>query len=165
MSDTFLEIFLSLLMVRFVAWEAIYQNAKWNKSGLHFPVGIVLRIMLRFGGPFLVFVAYKVLKEGITIFSTIIAIAIALMGLGCILGEPGEIVTCPEGIKQKKYLGLRTKLIPWERAAARYTQGLNEVLVVGRDGASMTHTQYHVGQQRFISELQRHKVFLQGLAK
>jgi hypothetical protein len=87
------------------------------------------------------------------------------MGFGCILEEPSEIVTCPEGIKQKKYLGLRTKLIPWERAAARYTQGLREVLVVGPNGISITHTQYHVGQQRFIFELQRRKVSLQGLEK
>jgi hypothetical protein len=163
MFETSFEIIASLLMVRFIAMEAIYQRAKRAKSGLRFPVGIGLRIMLRVGGPFLVFVAYKTMEEGVPRVGVIIPIAIALLGAACVLGEPGEIATGPEGIKQKKFLGLQTRLIPWERAAARYVPGLQEVLVIGKNGIAVTHSQYHVGKQQFILELQRHKVFLQGM--
>jgi hypothetical protein len=165
MSDTSLEIFISLLMVRFVASEAVYRKAKWTKTGLHFPVGIVLRTMFRFGGPFLVFVAYKVMEEDVTRAGKVFPIIIALMGVGCILVEPGEIIACPEGIKYKKYLGLQTKLIPWERAAARCvrsSEGIQEILLIGRNGVSFSHSQYHVGQERFLMELQRRNVFIQG---
>jgi hypothetical protein len=165
MFNTSLEIIASLLMVRFVAMEALYQRAKRTKSGLRFPVGIGIRIMLRVGGPFLFFVAYKILEHGVTKATPFIAILIAVMGLACILGEPGEITTGPEGIKQRKMLGLQRKLVPWERAAGscvRSEQRIYEILVIGRNGVSIAHSQYHVGQDTFLLELQRHKVFLQG---
>lgn len=152
-------------MVRFMAMEASYQRAKWTKSGLRFPVGIFLRVMLRVGGPFALFLAYKILEEDITKFGIFAAIAIAFIGIAGTLAEPGEIATGPEGITQKRFWGLQTKLIPWNLAAAscvRGSEGIHEILVVGRNGLSITHSQYHVGQERFLIELQRRKVFIQG---
>jgi len=162
MSDTAIAIFVSLLMVRFIAMEAIYQRARRTGSGLRFPVGIGLRILLRVGGPIGIYTGYKMLGESATGFDTVVAIAVALLGSSCILVEPGEITTGPEGIKQKKCLGLQTRFVPWERAAARYVSGLREVLVIGRNGTFITHSQYHVGQEQFLHELTRHAVFLQG---
>jgi hypothetical protein len=54
-------------------------------------------------------------------------------------------------------------IVPWERAAARYTAGLREVLVIGENGTSITHSQCHVGQEQLLLELKPHQVFLQGV--
>lgn len=162
MFETSFEIIASLFMVRFIAMEAIYQRAKRTKSGYRFSVGIGLRIMLRVGGPFTVFLAYKLMEGGVTKARVVMSIVIVLLGIIFLLGEPGEIITGPEGIKLKRYLGLQTKFLPWERAAARYIPGLQEVLVVGKNGISITHTQYHIGKQQFLNELQHHHVALRG---
>jgi hypothetical protein len=163
MIETSIEMIASLFMVRFIAMEAVYQRAKRSGSGLRFPVGIGLRILLRVGGPIGMYAGCKMFGESATGFDTIVSVAVALLGSCCILIEPGEIATGPEGIKQKKFLGLQTRLIPWERAAARYVPGLQEVLVIGKNGIAVTHSQYHVGKQQFLLELQRHRVFLQGM--
>jgi hypothetical protein len=160
-----MEIIASLLMLRFVVMEAVYRHTKWTESGIRFPIGIVLRIMLRLGGPFLLFIAYKTIEEGMTKAGLIVSIAIAFLGVACVLGEPGEITIDAIGIKQKEHFGLRITLVPWEHAAARYVPGIGEVLVVGKNGSSITHTKYHVDRHRFICELQQHKVFLQGDVK
>ncbi len=81
MGDAFLEIFVPLFMVRFVAMEASYQRAKWTKSGLRFPVGIVLRVMLRVGGPFAVFSAYKMLEGGTTRSGVVVALLVVFIGI------------------------------------------------------------------------------------
>ncbi len=51
-------------------------------------------------------------KEDITMFGVFVAIAIAFIGIAGTLTEPGEIATGPEGITQKRFWGLQTKLIP-----------------------------------------------------
>jgi hypothetical protein len=56
----------------------------------------------------------------------------AVEDLACILSEPGEIVTTA--------LGLRSRSITWEGAAARYVPALREVLVIGQDGTAITHS-------------------------
>ena len=83
------------------------------------------------------------------------------MGIGCLLGEPGEIVASPNGLIQKSLLGLNKRAIPWSGAAASNPRGLRQVLVVGDDGTSITHSQYHVGQAEFLRELEDHRVHLQ----
>ena len=152
----------ALFLVRFIADEASFQRAKRSGSGFRFPVGIGLRITFRLGGPFLILAGYMMRRQSSTTFSAIVAVASALMGLACLLGEPGEILTSPLGVKQKVYLGLRSRLIPWDQAAARYVPGLREVVVVGRNGISITHSKYHVGQEQFLQELKRYRVFFQG---
>jgi hypothetical protein len=153
----------ALFMVRFIALEATYQKAKRTSTGFRFPVGIGLRVMFRVGGPFLIYASYKASEQIATNAGRIVSVIVALMGLGCILAEPAEIITSAAGLKQKFYLGLKSRFIPWERAAARYVPGLQEVLVIGKNGVSITHSQYHVGQQQFLHELQRRQVFLQGV--
>jgi hypothetical protein len=165
MSDTLITIVASILMVRFVAMEASYQRAKWIGSGLRFPVGIMLRILLRCGGAIGIYAGYRVFKESATGGSSIAAILGVLLGIACILGEPGEISTSPGGIKQKRFLGLKIKMIPWERAVASCMSSperIHEILVIGGNGTTITHTQYHVAQKEFLRELQRYNVFIQG---
>jgi hypothetical protein len=151
-----------LFLVRFIADEAAFQKAKRTGSGFRFPVGIGLRIVFRLGGPFLIFAGYMVQRQSSGNLAWMLAALSALMGFACIFGEPGEIVTSPRGIKQKNYLGLKNRVISWERAAARYVPAMREVLVIGRDGIAITHSRYHVGQDQFIQELKRHQVFMQG---
>ena len=151
----------AVFLVRFVAVEASYQRAKRTASGVRYPVGIGLRIGLRAGGPFLIFVAYKTSQEAATVFDWVVVAAVAFLGFAAIFSEPGEIVTKPGGLSQKTWLGLRSRNIPWEGAAARHVPGLRELLIIGNDGTAITHSQYHVGQEQLLTEIERHGVFLQ----
>ncbi len=66
-----------------------------------------------------------------------------------------------EGLVQKSILGLRRRKIPWEGAVASHARGWTEVLVIGRDGTSITHSEYHVGQAEFLHQLEEHDVYIQ----
>ena len=152
----------ALFLVRFIASEAVFQRAKHAGAAVYFPVGIGLRILFRLGGPFLIFVAYKMTEQAASQFDWAMTLLVALMGIGCVLSEPGEIVATQGGLIQKSFLGLRKRMIPWKDAAASHPPGLREVLVVGSDGTSITHSQYHVGQSEFLCQLEEHRVFLQS---
>jgi hypothetical protein len=90
-------------------------------------------------------VGYRMLQQALTVFDRTTAILVAMMGIGCLLGEPGEIITTPAGVTQRSLLGLRRRTIERSGAAASHPQGLREILVVGGDGTTITHSQYHVG--------------------
>lgn len=152
----------AIFLVRFIAAEAVFQRAKRTANGLRFPVGIGLRILFRLGGPFLIFVGYKMTQEASNNFDWIMALLVAVMGLGCLIGEPGEIEVTANAVVQKSLLGLKKRTIRWEGAAASYPAALRQVLVVGADGTNITHTQYHVGQSEFLYQLQQHKVYVQS---
>lgn len=152
----------ALFLVRFIASEAVFQRAKRVGSSTHFPVGLGLRILFRVGGPFLIFVAYKMTEQASGLFDSTIAILVAVMGLGCLFAEPGEIISTPMGLVQKSLLGLRTRTIVWNGAAASHPRGLREVLVVGETGTTITHSQYHVGQNEFLLKLEQHHVYIQS---
>ncbi|HYZ85328.1 MAG TPA: hypothetical protein VE621_13040 [Bryobacteraceae bacterium] len=62
------------------------------------------------------------------------------------------------GIESRRLFGLRSRHVEWDGAAARHTPGIREVLVVGRDGVVITHSQYHVDQERFLFELRPHGI-------
>jgi hypothetical protein len=152
----------ALFLVRFIASEAVFQRAKRTALSVHFPVGIGLRILFRLGGPFLILVGYKMTQQAASHFDQATAVLVAAMGIGCLLGEPGEIVATPRGLVQKSLLGLWRRTIPWRAASASHPRGLREVLVIGSDGTIITHTQYHVGQGEFLHELEQHQVHLQS---
>lgn len=162
MYDTAITVVVSLFMVRFVGEEAIYQRAKWTGSGLRFPIGLLLRIIMRAGCPFMIYVCHKIVEEGVSIAGLIVIALIAFMSLGYIFLEPGEISTDGEGVKYKRYFGLQKRFIPWGSVVASYLPAIREVLVIGKNGVHFTHTQYHVGQDEFVRELRRHGVFFHG---
>ena len=150
----------ALFLVRFIALETLFQRARRTASGVHFPVGVGLRILFRLGGPFLLFVSYKMTQEASARFDYVTAALVAVMGMGCLLAEPGEIIATPDGLVQTSLLGLKRRTIRWEGAVASHTHGLREVLVVGGDGTTITHSQYHVGQGEFLHELEQRRIQL-----
>ena len=152
----------ALLLVRFIAAEVVRQRALPTKDGQRFPVGIGVRVTLRVGGPLLLYVAYKMSEQASSTFDYIAALAVTLLGCGCVFGEPGQIAVSRRGIVQSSMLGLVRKEIDWHNAAASAPLGLSEVLVVGGDGRTITHSKYHVGQGEFISQLRQHGVSVQG---
>ena len=162
MFEDSLAIAAALFLARFVAVEASYQTAKKAGAGFRYPVGIGMRVAFRVGGPVILFAAYKVAAQASTRIDWFLVLMGALMGLGCILGEPGEIATSQTGLIQKRFLGLKKQLIPWAGAAARYVPEQRQVFVIGEDGTAITHSQYHVGQHQLIRQLEKHGVFVQG---
>ncbi|MBS1854834.1 MAG: hypothetical protein JST11_05680 [Acidobacteria bacterium] len=161
MLGTSLIIGFALLLVRFVALEAVFQRARRTASVVRFPVGIGMRVLFRLGGPFLLFVSYKMAQEASTTFDYVAAALVAVLGVGCLIAEPGEITATPNGLVQTSLLGLKRRTIHWPGSAASHPRGLREVLVVGEDGTTITHSQYHVGQSEFLHELKQHHVQLQ----
>ncbi len=149
-------------LFRFVASEAAYQRAQRTRTGLRFPVGLGLRITFRVGGPLLLFVGYKMTAQAGNAFDWVAASAVALMGAACLLSEPGQIFATPAGLVQKSVLGLVSRQIGWDGAAASWPSKSQEVLVVGKNGVTIKHTQYHVGQAEFVHELRRRHVYLQS---
>lgn len=152
----------AIFTVRFVALEAAFQQAKHTGSFIRFPVGAGLRILFRLGGPFLILVGYKMSQQASNRFDTIAAVAVAIMGIACLLGEPGEIIATPNGLIQRSVLGMRRRTISWNGSAASYLRGLRQVLVISGDGTTIIHSQYHVGQSEFLHELNQHQVYIQS---
>ena len=152
----------ALLLVRFIAAEAVRQRALPTKDGLRFPPSIGVRVTLRVGGPLALYTAYKMCQLASSTFDCIAALAVALLGCGCVFGEPGQITVSQRGIVQSSVLGLVRKEIEWHNAAASASPGLGEVRVVGDDSLTITHSKYHAGQGEFISQLLQHGVSVQG---
>lgn len=148
----------SLFLVRFIAAEAIFQHGKQTVSGYRFPVGMGLRILFRAGGPLMIFVGYKMLGQARNGFDQAMAVVVALGGIGCVLGEPGEILVTQDSLVQQSMLGLRKRSISWAGAVVSFVPQLREVSIIGSDGTSITHSKYHVGQQQLLHELERHGV-------
>lgn len=151
----------AVLLVRFVALEATYQKARRVGAELRFPAGRILRVLLGVGLPLCFYGAYE---------ATILArqtgewwlpvICLAFVALA-IAGDPGEIRVRPDGIISLRVFGLLRKHMGWSGVSARYTPELREVLVIGNDAATITHSRYHVGQSEFLFELKRYGVQLQ----
>jgi hypothetical protein len=154
-------ILVAILLVRFVALEATYQRAIRLGLAWRFPVGMTLRIILGVGLPLCLYVCYEtylLANQTGEWWLLPICLSFATLFVFC---DPGDIRTSARGIELVRWLGLKRTSIPWEGAAARYTPLLREVLVVGADGATITHSQYHVGQDQFLFELRRHGVYVQ----
>jgi hypothetical protein len=151
----------AFLLIRFVTLEARYRTAKRVSNGTVFPVGIGLRIVFRCGGPFLIFVAYKMTHEAANAFDWAMALLVAGLGFASFLLEPGEIRIGNAGLTQRSILGLKTRVVSWSGSVASVPRGGRDVLVIGTDGTTITHSQYHVAQSQFVHELKTHGVFLQ----
>jgi hypothetical protein len=102
------------------------------------------------------------LQQAANRFDHVTAVLVAAMGVGCLLSEPGEIIATPGGLIQRSLLGLKSRMVPWDGAAASRLRGLRQILVIGDDGTAITHSQYHVGQSEFLHELEQHQVHLQS---
>src|SRR4051794_31031732 len=96
-----------------------------------------------------------------TTFDYMSAALVALLGLACLVGEPGQIDLSPNGLTQRSLLGLVRTTVSWAEASASKSAALGEVLVVGGDGSTITQSRYHVGQSEFIRELHGHGVYIQ----
>lgn len=152
---------ITLLLIRAVSAEALYQRAKRIRDGYRCPAGLFLRILFRLGAPGFLWVLFV---EAVPPRDTYewwlqwvgVALAVTIPFL-----EPREIRTGPTGVTQRGPLGFGTRRVAWEGAAASYTRELHEVMLVGTNGATITHTRYHVGQDEFIDELRRRRVHIQ----
>ena len=75
---------------------------------------------------------------------------------------PREIIVSPEGIIQRGRFWFRPCKIAWEGVAVSHSPARNTVMVIGNDGTTITHCEYHVAQMEFIAELRRHGAFFHG---
>jgi len=158
MMEQSLPLLAAVLLIRFVASEALYQKARQVGEEMRFPAGVILRGTLGFGLPMGIYGVYKAsanVRESGEWWLAVIFVVLVMLG---VFSDPGEIRLTANGIRLLRLLGLRRKYIPWEGATASYDPGRREVLVVGPDGRSIMHSQYHVGQDQFLHELKRHGV-------
>lgn len=159
---TAIPIMVALLLVRFVANEARFQRARRKGDVLRFPPGLGLRLTLGAGGPFLLYVTYQVTVLARDTGEWWLPVMSGLIALGAVVFMPSEIHVTQQGVEERGLLGFRKKRVAWEGAAASHVPGLHQVLVIGKDGTTITHSQYHVGQDEFVTQLHRHNVSVQS---
>lgn len=157
-----LPIFVAILLVRLVASEAQYQRARRSGNAFYFPPGVGLRLVMGLGGPFMLYVSYRLALDARATGEWWLPIMAGVLALGTVLFKPSEIVVDEQGVREFGLLGLRRKAIRWNGASASFVPGLREVLVIGSDGTAIKHSPYHVGQAEFLFQLQRHQVFVQS---
>ena len=75
---------------------------------------------------------------------------------------PREITVGPQGITQRGRFWFRPRKIAWEGVAVSYIPARNSVMVIGSDGTTVTHCEYHVAQLEFVGALRRHGAFFHG---
>jgi hypothetical protein len=162
MSDFQLGLVFTMLF-RMVMAEASYQRAKRTKESVRFPPSVPIRLLFRLGIPFFLYALFKAQGESNTTFNyTVYAISTVAAVAAFFFLEPPEIRIDRSGITQSGLFGLRKRSLAWDGLAASYTPQLQEVILIGNDGATITHTQYHVGQSELVHELRSRKVFFHG---
>lgn len=152
----------AMLMVRLVMHEAQFQRAKKRADELRFPAGAVLRLVLGLGLPMFLYLTYEMVLIAQRTGEWWLPAMSGLLSLGTVLFLPSEIRIREDGIQESRLLGIYKKLILWEGAAVSYIPELREVLIVSKDGSTITHTQYHVGQDEFVYLLRKRKLFFHG---
>mgnify|MGYP000953991317 CR=1 FL=1 len=156
-----LPIFAIFFAIRYLASEAQYQRAKRKDNVWYFPAGIALRLIHGLGIPLLVYTSYRVYTlpdESGGWFLPVILIFTCAAG---VIGFPSTITIDDNGIHQVRVLGFGRKTIYWKGARVGYSSTGREALVVGSNGTTILHTQYHVGQRQFIALLTHRGVFIQ----
>lgn len=149
----------AILLLRFATSEAQYQRAKRNGRKLVFPPGVGLRLILGLGGPFVAYVTYRVAVQARETGEWWLPVLTGFIAMGSLLFRPPTIQIDESGISATGLLG--RKQVVWEGTSASFVPGLREVLVIGRDGTTIKHSGFHVGQEEFLFQLERHNVFIQ----
>jgi hypothetical protein len=151
------------MMLRMVIAEASYQRAKRTKESIRFPPSIPIRLAVRIGIPFLLYAFLKAQDEPGPMFTRIVFWVCSIAAVAAFFfAEPPEIRIDRSGITQAGFLGLRKRQLAWEGLAVSYIPQLQQITLIGNDGATITHTQYHVGQSELVHELRFRKVFFHG---
>ena len=151
------------MLLRMVVAEGSYRRAKRKKDSILFPPSVPVRFAIRLGMPFLVYAFFRAEGESTTRFDHVVFGAGILAALVAFLFlEPPEIRIGPTGITQRGLFGFRKRQIGWEGMAVSYVPALQEVTVIGNDGTTITHTEYHIGQEEFVYALRSRKVFFHG---
>jgi len=109
----------------------------------------------------LLYVTYRVALEASETGEWWMPLISGILAVGTLMFRPSDIKVGPQGVEEISLLGLRRRTVSWKGASASFIPGLREVLLIGSDGTTIRHSQYHVGQSEFLSELKSHKVFLQ----
>lgn len=154
---TWIVIVVALVAVHFAMREAIFERASVRKARISFPPVYSLRAMFWVGIPAFSFATFKVAGE----IQSPMDWVYPTFGVGLILltffSVPGTITLNDEGISVKNPLGLRVKRLFWQEVTSVASSSARKTITVyGRDGNSITHTQFHVDPQRFLFELRRH---------
>jgi hypothetical protein len=80
---------------------------------------------------------------------------VGALGVSMLFVGPGEIRLNADGIVQRGLFWSRPRKIAWVGLAVNYNPALKQVLLIGIDGTTVTHGEYHVDQLGFVRELRR----------
>jgi hypothetical protein len=154
LSETGVVIMLSILSVRLVFHESVFERAASKEGILYFrPVG-GLRVVFAFGIPMFLFTAYKVSADAHSKFDWLYTLLYLALVCLIFLSYPGTISVGPNGINYRRYLGFVAKQIKWEEVSSVVTSKVTKTTTVyANDGISITHSQFNVDPSRFQFEL------------
>jgi hypothetical protein len=115
-----LPIFVAILLVRLVASEAQYQRARRSGKSYYFPPGIALRLIMGLGGPFMLYVAYRLALDARANGEWWLPIMAGVLALGTVVFKPSEIVIDEQGVRESGLLRIETKDHSVERCQGKF---------------------------------------------
>ena len=147
----------AILLVRWLAFEAISERAAKNGDELLFRAPLGLRLLFGFALPGLVYAAGAVaLSRGSRDEWWLSAIFIGFAILIAVVW-PSDIRISNSAIDERKYLGLLKRSIRWEDVDYVVVDPADDsVEVVSKAGFTVKHTKYHVDRAEFLAKLKDH---------
>jgi hypothetical protein len=155
---SWITILASLLLIRWLAVEALAERAIRRGAVLLFRAPLGLRLLFGFCIPGFVYGAASAAAQNFRanwwLSATFLFFAVFTLAVW-----PADIGISASGVFEHKYLGLQKRAICWEDAAYAATDpGEKSVTVGSKAGLEIRHTKYHVDRFRFVEELRRRKL-------
>lgn len=161
MMDYLLAISILAFLIRVSVSGSGRGRAQCSGGRLYFPPGRGIRIHLGLNGMGALYIAYRLLVDPETSGEWHLPALSLGFAVWMVFIRPAELSTDESGIRSSYLFGLKRKRIRWRGASARFSPSLGEILVVGADGTTITHTEHHVGRTEFLYQLEKHGVWVQ----
>lgn len=154
---SWLTLFAAIFLGRWLAAEAVTEQALRRRNLLIFRAPIGLRLLFGFCVPGMVYaagaVAYSENSRNQWWLSAM------FLGFAAWIAYfwPADIGVSKSGIYEQEWLGLWKKTIQWDDVTYATADGPeNSVIVVSKSGYRIRHTKYHVDRMDFLHQLTIH---------
>lgn len=154
-ADTsWLTILAAILLVRWLGFEAVTERATRRGDALVFRAPLGLRLLFGVSLPGMVYAAGAVaLSENGRADWWLSAMFLFFASLIAFVWPP-DISVSNEGISERKWLGLRKRIIHWNEVEYATANPSDDSLeVVSKSGFTIKHTKYHAGRADFAKEV------------
>jgi hypothetical protein len=153
-TSSWVTILVVIFVLRWVALEATFQNAK--KKGVQhvFPAALSLRLLIVVAIPLFLYGSVQSLRSADDWWVSIILLG---FGVGAILFFPATIKVDSENIIKEPYIGFIVASIKWEDVDYSIPDHeSNSIRVVSKSGKTIEHSKFHVDRDLFLQQVKMH---------